>query len=156
VKDGNDVPDVTTGQGGDRESGPHLLCHNLLVTRLLSGSGAAVRGRFGRETDQRDDLLLPKGCPGWALRLIVSPPITHPPTPETKGGVPSRRAAGAGSRGTRPPSRGQPGEAIGCDGRNFLPVGVATQSPVRRGRLTHAVAHGGFDRGDSDGRLLGV
>jgi hypothetical protein len=47
-----------------------------------------------RETmPQRDELLLPKGCPGRALRQFVSRPIRHPPTPETNRPVDRPRPA---------------------------------------------------------------
>ena len=45
-----------------------------------------MRGRFGRETDQRDELFLPKSWPRWTLRKFVSLPVRHPPTPETSPG----------------------------------------------------------------------
>ena len=58
---------------------PPLLCparcsvDDLLVTGLRCVLGAAVRGRFGRAPDRRNELCLPKGCPRWTLRTFVSP-----------------------------------------------------------------------------------
>src|SRR5689334_21687330 len=83
----------------------------LLVRGLRSVSGAAVRGRLGRETDQRDEFLLPKGCARWALRQLVSLPIRHPPYPRDRppaglGATPQRSTsavpAGASTAGRGP------------------------------------------------------